>query len=67
MSHLGIVKKNALSTSWRPGMDKEIKSMIQACNLCQKLQNSMEKSLLIAWRASKRVQSTMNIDYARCN
>ena len=66
-NHPGIVAMKALTRSliWYPGLDKDIKSLVQNCKICQSVRCKPAFSN-INWAEPSRPFSRVHIDHFFC-
>ena len=66
VGHLGMSKMKSLARMyvWWPGMDRDIKRMVQECGNCQAVQSMPPLAPLHPWKWSTRPWSRLHLDFA---
>ncbi|XP_050509696.1 uncharacterized protein K02A2.6-like isoform X1 [Diabrotica virgifera virgifera] len=62
--HIGIVRSKMLARAvvWWPGLQQDIETMINSCQVCQITQNNSEKAL-VSWPKTENVFERIHVDF----
>ena len=65
--HHGICRMKSLARSylWWPGLDSDVESLVQSCDICQTMKNSPPVAPLHPWKWATRVWQRIHVDFAQ--